>query len=90
MEQQVDENCKTLRSQRLRSVLDESHAVFIDNAKQDVQTVLVENQDPVSGLASNYLRITVSKCAAMKNTWLPVKITSYDPLVGQCLAERAK
>ncbi len=88
MDGQIDESRKTERSQKLRSVLDESHSAFIEQAKKNIQTILIENLEPVSGLASNYLRVVVPKTEAVKNSWLQVRITAYDPLIGHCLAER--
>jgi threonylcarbamoyladenosine tRNA methylthiotransferase MtaB len=87
---QVDGTEKNGRSARLRTILDKCNKAFIEGEKGSVHTLLVENEEPASGLASNYLRMEVPGCAAPKNTWLDVVITGIDPGSGRCVAAAAK
>jgi threonylcarbamoyladenosine tRNA methylthiotransferase MtaB len=82
---QVDGTEKNRRSARLRAILDKCHRAFVEGEKGIVHTLLVEIEDPASGLASNYLRMEVPGCTAEKNTWLNAVITGIDPGSGRCV-----
>ncbi len=87
---QIDEKEKTARSARLREVLDACHKSFIEGVRGAAQTILVEGDNPVSGLASNYLRIEVPGEFAQKNTWMSVEIDGINPDNGRCVGIPAK
>ncbi len=87
---QIDEGEKTARSARLREVLDACHASFTESARGGTQRILVETDDPVSGLASNYLRIEVPGGHAQKNTWMNVVLTGTNPDNGRCVGMPVK
>jgi threonylcarbamoyladenosine tRNA methylthiotransferase MtaB len=82
---QIDESEKTARSARLREVLDACHASFIESLRGGTQRILVETDDPVSGLASNYLRVEVPGGLAQKNTWMSVILDGINPDNGRCV-----
>jgi threonylcarbamoyladenosine tRNA methylthiotransferase MtaB len=87
---QIDEKGKTARSARLREVLDTCHESFIEGARGAAQTILVEADNPVSGLASNYLRIEVPGVSVQKNTWMRVEIHGINPDSGRCVGVPAR
>ena len=89
MADQIDDKEKSRRSQRLRAALDVCHASFVSSATGEVQTILVESENPAGGLASNYLRCDVVGCRAQKNSWLQAVITGTDPESGHCIAAPA-
>jgi threonylcarbamoyladenosine tRNA methylthiotransferase MtaB len=83
---QVDEKTKTLRGAELRQMLDQGHAAFIGAIAGDVHTLLVESSAPVTGLASNYLRMEVPGVTVDKNQWLRVKVSGRNEANGRCTA----
>jgi tRNA A37 methylthiotransferase MiaB len=87
---QVDEKVKNARSLALRETLDKCHAAFITAVAHDVHTILVESAGPVSGLASNYLRMEVPSCTSEKNAWLRVTIAGQNPENGRCIGVPAE
>lgn len=86
MNGQIDEKEKNRRSQVLRLSLDACHAEFVSTAKRTVHRVLIEEENPAGGLASNYLRLDLPGYCAPKNTWVDAVITGTDPENGHCIA----
>jgi threonylcarbamoyladenosine tRNA methylthiotransferase MtaB len=86
MDGQVDEHEKNSRSERLRNVLAKSRVSFIKQCMAVPQKILVEKENPLSGLASNYLRIDVLDATAQHNNWLTVKLTGDTGAAGRCIA----
>jgi threonylcarbamoyladenosine tRNA methylthiotransferase MtaB len=77
MTNQIKEQEKTKRSEKLRDIIFLSQQKFIKNLFNTEQRILVEKTNPISGLASNYLRINVLDYYIEKNCWLDVIIKDY-------------
>jgi threonylcarbamoyladenosine tRNA methylthiotransferase MtaB len=85
----IEEKAKTLRSARLRELLESVRKGFVESLIGQHETLLVEKESPASGLASNYLRIDVPRYTAAKNSWVRVVIRGTNPVSGRCEAEIA-
>jgi threonylcarbamoyladenosine tRNA methylthiotransferase MtaB len=81
---QITEQTKNIRSERLRNVLENSRALFIRRCADIPQKILVEKENPISGLASNYLRIDVPEAFVPHNTWLNVILTPEGGTANWC------
>ncbi|HUI93143.1 MAG TPA: tRNA (N(6)-L-threonylcarbamoyladenosine(37)-C(2))-methylthiotransferase MtaB [Chitinivibrionales bacterium] len=87
---QIDEKEKSRRSERLRKLLEDRRRLFVRSAAGEVQRVLVEEESPAAGLASNYLRIEVAGHTAPANTWIDVTVSGIGNKKDRCGAVLAK
>lgn len=71
---QVSETEKTRRSEVLRSVIDEGRLEFIKKMGGITEKIIVESENPVRGLTSNYLHVEIPGFSASRNTWLDVLV----------------
>jgi tRNA A37 methylthiotransferase MiaB len=86
MSDQIPESAKTIRSNLLRSTVDESRNLFIKKINGIMERIIVESEHPVRGLTSNYLHVEIPDLKAKHNTWIEVSITGK--IQGRfCLAE---
>ncbi|MBN1131292.1 MAG: MiaB/RimO family radical SAM methylthiotransferase [Chitinispirillaceae bacterium] len=70
----VDETVKRERSARLQKVVDESRRSFLRLLSGSVRTIIVEQEQPVRGVTSNYCAVEIPACSALHNSWLDVII----------------
>jgi threonylcarbamoyladenosine tRNA methylthiotransferase MtaB len=69
---QLPEEVKTIRSRKLRAVIDESRGRFIQNQAGTRHRIIVEQGSVVRGVTSNYLSVEVLSCQVFHNEWLDV------------------
>jgi threonylcarbamoyladenosine tRNA methylthiotransferase MtaB len=86
MPDQVAERVKTFRSEILQTVIDESRSDFLKKIDGIINKIIVESDNPVRGLTSNYIHVEIPLCKASRNEWLAVRLK---PLTQgrYCLAE---
>ena len=86
MSNQVAERIKTSRSEVLQTVIDESRNSFLKKIDGITKKIIVESENPVRGLTSNYIHVEIPHCKADRNEWLTVRLK---PLIQgrYCLAE---
>lgn len=86
MPEQVTESVKTSRSEILQTVIDESRIGFLKKIDGITKKIIVESENPVRGLTSNYIHVEIPLCKASRNEWLTVRLK---PLTQgrYCLAE---
>ncbi|MGE5670285.1 MAG: tRNA (N(6)-L-threonylcarbamoyladenosine(37)-C(2))-methylthiotransferase MtaB [Fibrobacterota bacterium] len=86
MSNQVVESVKTSRSAILQTVIDESRNSFLKKIDGITKKIIVESENPVRGLTSNYIHVEIPLCKASRNEWLTVRLK---PLTQgrYCLAE---
>lgn len=78
MRNQVSERLKTERSNRLRECLKEMRAEFINKQLDSTShTIVVEQEKPVRGITSNYIRVEIPQAQAEKNSWQNVILKRY-------------
>jgi len=82
----VVESVKTSRSTILQTVIDESRNGFFKKIDGIEKKIIVESENPVRGLTSNYIHVEIPLCKASRNEWLTVRLK---PLTQgrYCLAE---
>lgn len=86
MSNQVAECVKTSRSGILQTVIDESRNCFLKKIDGITKRIIVESENPVRGLTSNYIHVEIPLCKARRNEWLTVRLESLRQ--GRyCLAE---
>ena len=83
---QIDDKEKKRRSGRLRALLDACRLAFIGRCTSSVQRIVVETEEPVCGVSSNYLHIIAAGVKVPRNSWCSVMITGMDPRNGRCRA----
>ena len=83
---QIDEKEKRRRAERLRAVLDGCRLAFIESCASSVQRIVVEVEEPLCGLSSNYLHIVATGAKVPRNSWCTVMITGIDPGSDKCRA----
>lgn len=87
MDNQVSEKEKTERSNQLRECLREMRHVFIIRQLDTVtHTIIVEQEKPVRGITSNYIRVEVPRAHAERNSWQNVILKKYVPEKNCCEA----
>jgi threonylcarbamoyladenosine tRNA methylthiotransferase MtaB len=74
----ISEKEKALRSERLRAVIAASRKIFINQCIGNPQRIIVESEEPVRGLTSNYLHVELDNSRAAYNSWLDITITGFD------------
>jgi threonylcarbamoyladenosine tRNA methylthiotransferase MtaB len=84
--EQVDEEEKKRRSERLRAVLERSRVDFVRKLIGTRHRIIVEDENPVTGRAPNYLPIEVPDSSAPRNTWQTVMIDGMSKKDGHCTA----
>ena len=82
---QLDEKEKNHRSALLREALRGCRAGFIRACMGAVHRIIVETENPVVGIASNYLRIEVPGVVCKRNQWSEVLLTHDSDRSGHCL-----
>ena len=86
-ENQVEDREKNGRSERMRSLLDKCHRAFVARLIGTSHRIIVETENPASGLSSNYVRIEVPGAGIKRNSWLTVTVTGVNPQNNRCIAE---
>jgi threonylcarbamoyladenosine tRNA methylthiotransferase MtaB len=74
MPNQVAECVKTSRSGILQTVIDESRNGFLKKIDGITKKIIVESENPVRGLTSNYIHVEIPLCKAGRNEWLTVRL----------------
>jgi threonylcarbamoyladenosine tRNA methylthiotransferase MtaB len=74
MTQKISEAVKRERSERLRAAIERSRKKFIAGQKGTAHRIIVEQEQPVRGVTSNYLAVELPGCTAPRNSWLDVVI----------------
>ncbi len=72
--EQVSETVKSNRSVILRNVIEESRRTFIKKIHGITKKIIVESEEPVRGLTSNYLHVEIPGISCERNTWLDVSV----------------
>jgi tRNA A37 methylthiotransferase MiaB len=83
---QVSEPEKTRRSAFLRDALKTGNGAFIDRLKGTRHRLIVEEENPAQGVASNYLRMEAPGAHAKKNSWIDVTLVGRGPDHKNCRA----
>jgi threonylcarbamoyladenosine tRNA methylthiotransferase MtaB len=87
MNNQVSEKEKTERSNQLRKCLVKMRQEFIDKQLNTVtHTIVVEQEKPIRGITSNYIRVEVPRTHAARNSWQKVILKTYVPEKNYCEA----
>ena len=76
---QIPDAEKTRRSAFLRDTLKAAGGAFIDRLTGTRHRIIVEEENPVQGIASNYLRMEAPGAHAKKNSWLDVTLVGRAP-----------
>lgn len=74
----LPEKEKSARSTILRRIIAQSREIFINQCIGKMNRIIVESQQPIRGLTSNYLHLEVKDALAVYNSWLDVKITGFE------------
>ena len=82
---QLDEKEKNHRSALLREALRGCRAGFIRTCMGAAHRIIVETENPVVGIASNYLRIEIPGVVCKRNQWSEVLLTHDSDQSGRCL-----
>ncbi len=86
MQNHISEKDKIERSSTFRSLLDSQRTRFIQKQLHSViHTIIIEREKPIHGITSNYIRVEVPALRRNRNTWLPVRITSYSADRNYCI-----
>lgn len=83
---QIADKEKNRRSARMREVLDKGHRAFIERLAGTSHRIIVETENPATGVSSNYLRMELPGVAAKRNSWLSVTLTGSVPQRRTCIA----
>jgi threonylcarbamoyladenosine tRNA methylthiotransferase MtaB len=75
MKAQIAEQVKTQRGNRLRSIVASSRKGFLLRNRLEKQRIIVENENPVRGVTSNFLQVEIPGCKKEHNSWLDVVLT---------------
>lgn len=87
MDNQVSEKEKTGRSNRLRKCLGAMRHEFIDKQLDTaIYTIVVEQENPIRGITSNYIRVEIPRAHAGRNSWQNVILKKYLPEKNRCEA----
>lgn len=87
MDRQVSEKEKKDRSNVLRECLAKMRGEFIEKQLNRVtHTIIVEQEKPVRGITSNYIRVEIPKAVSRRNSWQKVILTKYLPDKNCCQA----
>lgn len=73
--EQVTEAEKTSRSIILRDVIDGARTAFLKKMHGITKRIIVESEQPVRGLTSNYLHVEIPDFKALRNSWLDVSVS---------------
>lgn len=86
LHEHVSETVKSNRSAILRNVIEEGRKLFIKKNHGITKRIIVESEEPVRGLTSNYLHVEIPGYKGERNTWLDVSVVgNYQGRF--CLAE---
>jgi len=87
---QVPEKEKSERSNIIRKVLSELRKKFIATQTGEiVHRIIVEKDDPVQGITSNYIRVEIPDIKINKNEWYNVFLKHYICDGNYCIGESA-
>ncbi|MGD9200008.1 MAG: MiaB/RimO family radical SAM methylthiotransferase [Chitinispirillia bacterium] len=87
MDKQVSETEKMNRSNILRKCLNDLRKKFIHGQLgTSIHTIITEDEFPVKGITSNYIKVKIPDFRGIKNTWQPVKLIKYYPKQNFCSA----
>lgn len=86
----ISESVKRSRSEQLRAVIENSRKKFVERQRGIVHRIIVEQEQPVRGVTSNYLSVELSAgLSALHNSWLDVVIEGTAGNGKYCRAEIA-
>jgi threonylcarbamoyladenosine tRNA methylthiotransferase MtaB len=68
----IPEAVKTARSARLRAAIDASRQRFVKSHGGQTRRIIVEREQPLRGITSNYLSIEIPSSSAPHNSWREV------------------
>jgi hypothetical protein len=63
---------------------------FINNLRATSHRIIVETENPVTGVSSNYVRMEAPGAQAKRNSWLTVTATGFNPYNNRCIATPGK
>ena len=86
-EDQVDVREKNERGERLRAILDKCRQAFVAGLIGTSHRIIIESENPATGVSSNYVRMEVHDSAIKRNSWLSVTLTGVNPQNNRCIAE---
>jgi threonylcarbamoyladenosine tRNA methylthiotransferase MtaB len=87
MDSQVSGKEKIRRSNTLRNCLNQMRSRFIQSQIGSIKhRIIVEQERPVKGVTSNYIRVKAPDVHARKNTWCDVVLQEYNPEKNWCIA----
>lgn len=75
MDAQIAEQVKTQRGNRLRSIVASTRKRFLQRNCEEKQRIIVENENPVRGVTSNFLQVEIPGCIKEHNLWLDAILT---------------
>jgi threonylcarbamoyladenosine tRNA methylthiotransferase MtaB len=87
--EQVEEREKRRRSEVLRATFRATHRRFVEGLTGALERIIVEKEQPVTGVTGNYLRTEVPGARAARGEWLTVVLGGYDAREERCRAEAA-
>lgn len=74
----IADNVKNERSERVRDIITSSRKEFLHRCSRISHRIIVESEEPVRGLTTNYLHVLVDTGRARHNSWLDVKINGSE------------
>jgi threonylcarbamoyladenosine tRNA methylthiotransferase MtaB len=74
----IVENVKNKRSEAVRAIVASSRREFLHRCSSISHRMIVESEEPVRGLTTNYLHVQVDSDHARHNSWLDVKINGSE------------
>ena len=86
----IEDREKNRRGERMRAVLDTCRMAFINNLRATSHRIIVETENPVTGVSSNYVRMEAPGAHAKRNSWLTVTATGFNPHNNRCIATHGK
>jgi len=74
MKNHVPEHVKTARSALVRTIVEQGRLDFQKACDMRAERIIVEQENPVRGVTSNYLRVEIPDCKAQCNAWLDISL----------------
>jgi threonylcarbamoyladenosine tRNA methylthiotransferase MtaB len=76
--EQVSDTAKTRRSIVLKDVIEGCRIAFLEKNHGITRRIIVESENPVRGLTSNYLHVEIPDFKAVRNAWLYVSVSTNE------------
>jgi len=84
----ISDSIKTQRSSILREYFTAARKEFIaPQLHSEKHTIVVENEKPIKGVTSNYIRVKIPESSAKKNSVVNIFLKEYDSVRNICIAE---